>query len=189
VTADAASEPEVPIAHGDGQPRAYAECIRIARRLRTPGYAPVGLLPADAATVIAPIGIQLAATIVDVTGQASAFVESLARVRAQATSPTSTRGATRWLRTSVALVTPAREQAPCAQAAAACEAIEGALARFGHVVVDLTGFDRNGELAMVLASVRRVVIVASALETTERAVLDAVVRIPRPKRLGVMLIG
>jgi hypothetical protein len=187
--ADAASAPEVPIAHGDDEPRAYAECIRIARHLRTPGYAPVGLLPADAATVIAPLGIQLAATIVDVTGQASAFVESSAGMGAQAPSTTSTRGATRWLRTSVALISPARERAPCAQAAAACEAIEGAAARFGHVVVDLTGFERNGEIATVLASVRRVVIVASALETTERAVLDAVAHIPRPKRLGVMLLG
>jgi hypothetical protein len=189
VTADAGLDFEVPIVLRDEEPIAYAEGIRIARRLRAPGYAPVGLLPADDATVAAPVCVQLAAALVDVTAHSSAFVHAMARPPAPSSGVSPPRGATRWLQPSLALVTPSREEAPCAQAAAAREAIEYAAARFRHVVVDLSGFARIGELATVLASVRRVVVVASALVTTERAVLEAVALVPRPKRMGVMLVG
>lgn len=193
VTVDALFELGVPISDGDDEPLPYAECIRIARRLRTPGYAPVGLVPAAEDVPVTPLAIQLASALIDLTDQDTAYVDGLARIPTRSwTSADADDGARvslRWLRARLAIATPAPAMGPCGKAAAGRDAIAAAARRFRHVVVDFTGFASIGELASALGEVNRIVIVASAVATTEAAVLATSAAMPRSKQLGVMLVG
>lgn len=172
---------DLTIAGEEDSPAAYAECIRIARRLRTPGYAPIGLVPAPGVEV-EPVAMRLAAALVDLSAQPTALVYALARSARR-------RGSIRWLRPALAVITPEAAVHAAGKAAAARAAIARAGDSFRHILVDLSGLEALGELQSVLRSVQRIAVVASARATRETEVLALARSLPAPKQLGVMLVG
>ncbi len=196
VTAEAIYELGVPIADPDAEPLAYGECARIARRLRAPGYAPIGLAPAGPDVAVPPVGIQIASVFVDLTGASAAYVDAFGRIPTRAWStpdgsrgPCNTLPTSRWLRDGLAIVTPAAAWSPRHRALAGKRAVREVERGFRHIVVDLSGFDELGERDEIVDSLRSVVIVAAARRTTEDALLAAVEGVPPAKRAGAVLVG
>jgi hypothetical protein len=213
----------------------HSECVRIARRLQASGVKIVGFVPTSDRVAVPPVALELGSALVELTGSTVALVDANVRYPAMAglagddgaeRAPTSSRRAghestasgapagagifrTRWLRPSLAMLTPPgadrapassrsgeREPTASRAPAGAGEAVP-ALARlllegvdlFRHVLVDLTGFDLLGEHASAAACMDGVILVGQAHLTRERHILRYAEELPAGRLLGVLLVG
>ena len=174
-------------------PAVRDECIRIARRLHVSGRKIFGLLPAGNDVAVPPIGVQLGLALTEVSGGTAAFVDAnlrwpaiseIAAGDADDDSPF----ATRWLRGTLALLTPPRAGAAGAGLPQLARLIQHSTELFAHALVDLTGFRKIGEHLAAIEMCDGVVVVARARRTREDVLLR--VRHELGRQLsGVILLG
>jgi hypothetical protein len=180
---------------GPGGARIRAECIRIARRLFHSQRKVIGLLPASDDIGVSSVAVQLGLALAEVSGATVAFVD--ANVRWPAISelaggvePDAGSGfATRWLRGSLALLTPPRAGDAGAGVPHLARVLREGSELFAQVLVDLTGFKRLGEHLAAIEMVDAVAVIARAAHTTERTLLRLAHELPPAKNLGVLLLG
>jgi hypothetical protein len=168
------------------------ECIRIARRLRVSGHKILGLLPAASDVAVPPIGVQLGLALAEVSGATVAFVDANLRWPAISAIVGETDDheafATKWLRGTLALLTPPRAGAAGAGLPQLARLIQHSTELFAHALVDLTGFRKIGEHLAAIEMCDAVVVIARAGVTDELALLR--IREELTKQLmGVVLLG
>jgi len=184
----------------------HSECVRIARRLNAARQKVVGFIPANHKVAVPPLALQLGSALVELTGATVAFVDANVRYPAlsamaeEGTAPEEEHAArdtqgrprvfrTRWLRGSLAVLTPpAAELAGEAVPALARLLLDG-VDLFEYVLVDLTGFDVLGEHASAAACMDAVILVGQAHRTRERDLLRFLREMPPSRFLGVLMVG
>lgn len=185
----------IPIADGQsGELR--AACARIARRIHGDAIRVIGFVPGDDRVAVPPLLIQLGSALCDLTGATIAVVDANVRYpglaalnRGQSTDHDDSVFSTRWLRGSLALLSPPRvERAGEVVPQLARVLLDGA-DLFAHVLVDLTGFELLGEHASAAACMDGVALVARAHHTHERELVELSRLMPRGRFLGVVLVG
>ncbi len=182
----------------DGAPlgELQAACARIARRIRGERLRVVGFVPSDDQVAVPPVIIHLGLALGSLTGATVAVVDAnvrypaLAQIsRGERTDHDDSVFATRWLRDSLALITPPRvEQAGAVVPQLAKVLLEGS-DLFAHVLVDLTGFELLGEHASAAACMDAVAVVGRAHRTRERELVELARLMPHGRFLGVLLVG
>ena len=173
-----------------------AACARIARHIHTNKLRVVGFVPSDDLVAVPPVTIHLGLALCQLTGATVAVVDANVRYPALAGIAHGSRTdhddsvfATRWLRDSLALLTPPRvEQAGEVVPQLARVLLEGA-DLFAHVLVDLTGFELLGEHASAGACMDAVAVVGRAHKTRERELIELARLMPHGRFLGVLLVG
>jgi len=173
----------------DVDPVVRDECVRVARRIV--GAKVVGLLPASNDIGVPGVGVQLGLALAEVSLGTVAFVDANLRWPAILSAEVANAEpfATRWLRGSLALLTPQRIQAAGAGVPQLRQLLASGSELFAHVLVDLTGFKKLGEHLAAMQLVDGVVIVARVGRTTEGELLRLGHELPASRNLGVMLTG
>jgi hypothetical protein len=177
-------------------PEIRAECIRIARRLRHSGCKIIGLLPASSDIGVPPIAVQLGLALAEVSGATIAFVDANLRWPAiseiaddEPPVDDAAAFATRWLRGSLALLTPPRAGDAGAGVPHLARVIREGSELFAQVLVDLTGFKKLGEHLAAIEMVDGVLVIGRAGRTREDELLRLNHELPRARNLGVLLLG
>lgn len=173
-----------------------AAAAPVVRRIREEGVRVIGFVPADAEVAVPPVLLQLGLALCEATGGTVAVVDANVRypglpmlARGRATDHAASVFSTRWLRGSLALLTPPRvERAGEVVPQLARALLEGA-ELFGHVLVDLTGFELLGEHGSAAACMDAVALVGRARHTREDALLALAALMPPGRFLGVLLAG
>ena len=173
-----------------------AACARIARRIHADKLRVIGFVPTDDRVGVPPVAIHLGLAVCNLTGATVAVVDANVRYPALAqvshggsTDKGDTVFATRWLRGSLALLTPPRvERAGEVVPQLARLLLEGS-DLFAHVLVDLTGFELLGEHASAAACMDAVAIVGRAHRSRERELVELSQLMPHGRFLGVLLVG
>lgn len=173
-----------------------AACARIARRIHTDRLRVVGFVPSDDKVAVPPVIIHLGLALCKLTGATVAVVDANVRYpalggisRGSHTDHDETVFSTRWIRDSLALLTPPRvEQAGEVVPQLARALVEGS-DLFAHVLVDLTGFELLGEHASAAACMDAVALVGRAHRTRERELVELANLMPHGRLLGVLLVG
>ena len=179
---------------GDGLVR--AACAQIARRIHTDRIRVVGFVPGDDEVAVPPLCIQLGLSLCDLTGGTVAVVDANVRypglamlAKGQSTDHAESVFTTRWLRGSLALLSPPRvERAGEVVPQLARVLLEGS-DLFAHVLVDLTGFELLGEHASAAACMDAVAVVGRAHHTREQELIELAQLMPHGRFLGVLLVG
>jgi hypothetical protein len=96
---------------------------------------------------------------------------------------------TRWLRGSLALLSPPRVERAGEVVPQLARALLDGADLFGHVLVDLTGFELLGEHGSAAACMDAVALVGRAHHTRERELLELAQLMPQGRFLGVLLVG
>jgi hypothetical protein len=186
----------IEVIDADVDPRVHTECVRIARRLRLSGRRVFGLWPSGADVAVPPLAIQLGVALVELSGATVAYVD--ANVRRPAVSELvagrprdgdETIFATRWLRGSLALLTPTEAGDAGAGVPQLRRVIERGTELFAHVLVDLTGFDQFGDHLSAVDLVEGVLLVGRAGRTREKELLRLAWQLAPEQNLGVLLVG
>ncbi len=189
---------------GPGAGEVRAACARIARRIHGDRLRVVGFVPSDDQVAVPPLIIHLGLALCDLTGATVAVVDAnvrypgLAKV-ARGPRPDDERGpwpaghesvfSTRWLRGSLALLSPPRvERAGEVVPQLARVLLDGA-DLFAHVLVDLTGFELLGEHASAAACMDAVALVGTAHRSREQELVALAQLMPHGRFLGVLLVG
>jgi len=182
-----------------------AACARVARRIHHDKHRVVGFVPCSDKVAVPPVIIQLGLALCDLTGATIAVVDANVRYpgltpRARtapgaAASPKPSTAendsvfATRWLRGSLALLSPPRvEHAGQVVPQLARVLLDGA-DLFAHVLVDLTGFELLGEHGSAAACMDAVALVGRAHQTREQELLALAPLMPQDRFLGILLVG
>jgi hypothetical protein len=177
-----------------------AEATRIARRLHAARVKAIGLVPADPRVAVPPVAIQIGLSLCDLTGGTVAVVDAnvrypgmqmLARGQAEPGAGEADEAvfATRWLRGSLALLTPPRvERAGEVVPQLARLLLDGA-SLFEHILCDLTGFELLGEHGSAAACMDAVIVVGRAHHTREADLLALRRLMPEGRFMGVLLVG
>jgi hypothetical protein len=173
-----------------------AAAARIARRITADRLRVIGFVPSNDAVAVPPLLIQLGLALVDLTGATIAVVDANVRYpglpglnRGQSTDKSDSVFSTRWLRGSLALLSPPHvERAGEVVPQLARVLLDGA-DLFAHVLVDLTGFELLGEHASAAACMDAVAVVGRAHHTKERELVELAQLMPAGRFLGVLLIG
>jgi hypothetical protein len=173
-----------------------AACARIARRIHADKLRVVGFVPCDDNVAVPPVAIHLGLALCNLTGATIGVVDANVRYPAlaelskgQHTDHDDSVFATRWLRGSLALLTPPRvEQAGEVVPQLARVLLESA-DLFAHVLVDLTGFELLGEHASAAACMDAVALVSRAHRSRERELVELAQLMPHGRFLGVLLVG
>lgn len=173
-----------------------AACAPVVRRIRADGLRVIGFIPSDDKVAVPPLLIQLGLALCDATGNTVAVVDANVRYPGLPTvakdAPTlhdQSVFSTRWLRGSLALISPPHaERAGQVVPQLARVLIEGA-ELFGHVLVDLTGFELLGEHATAAACMDAVALVGRAHKTHESDLVGLADLMPQGRFLGVLLVG
>jgi hypothetical protein len=179
---------------GDEAPGVRAECMRIARRLLAERTKVIGFIPVGNEVGVPSVVIQIGLAMVELSGATAAYVDANVRYPALRELSASADDdnavfSTRWIKGSLALLTPHRaERAGEAVPALASLLLDGA-ELFEHVLVDLTGFELLGEHASAASCMDGVVLIGRAHETRDKDVLDFVSEMPKSRFLGVLLVG
>lgn len=181
---------------GEEAPEVRAECMRIARRLLLEQRKVIGFIPAKDTVGVPSVAIQIGLALVELSGATAAYVD--ANVRYPALAELS-RGAsdgkigsmfsTRWIKGSLALLTPHRAEKAGEAVPALANLLLDGVPLFEHVLVDLTGFELLGEHASAAACMDAVVLVGRAHETREADILQFMSEMPQSRFLGVLLVG
>jgi hypothetical protein len=181
------------IATGDGELK--AACARIARRLHAEKIRVVGFVPSDPIVAVPPVIIQLGLALTELTGATVAVVDANVRypgltlAKGGQSDSDSTVFSTRWLRGSLALLSPPRlERAGEVVPQLARVLLDGS-DLFAHVLVDLTGFELLGEHGSAAACMDAVALVGRAHYTKEHELLQLAPLMPQNRFLGVLLVG
>jgi hypothetical protein len=176
--------------------RLRVQCIPAARRIVHAQRAVVGLLPASDKVGIPAIAVELGLAIAEVTGAPAAFVDANVRWPAISTIAVGARPdddesmfATRWLRGTLALLTPPRAGAAGAGLPQLARVIQRAGEIFAHLLIDLTGFKKIGEHLAAIEMMDGVVVVARAGLTREDELLHLNHELPPRANLGVLIAG
>ncbi|MBI4508370.1 MAG: hypothetical protein HY698_01960 [Deltaproteobacteria bacterium] len=177
-------------------PRVHAECMRIARRLRQHRARIIGMLPASADVAVPPIALQLGLAFMELTGATIAVVDANVRwpafsslVSGEPVTPDESLYATRWLRSSLAVLTPPHPGDAGAGLPELARMLRGKMDLFAYVLVDLSGFDVLGEHLAAVDCVEGIIVVASAGRTTSDQLLRLQRELPASRHLGVLLAG
>ncbi|HUJ60946.1 MAG TPA: hypothetical protein VLX92_20725 [Kofleriaceae bacterium] len=173
-----------------------AACARVARRIHGEHIRVVGFVPSDDRVAVPPLLVHLGLALCDFTGGTVAVVDANVRypalaaiARGQRTDTDDTVFSTRWLRGSLALLSPPRvEQAGEVVPQLARVLLDGS-DLFAHVLVDLTGFELLGEHASAAACMDAVALVGRAHRTRERELMELAQLMPHGRFLGVLLVG
>jgi hypothetical protein len=173
-----------------------AACVRIARQIHRDNLRVVGFVPSDDAVAVPPVLVHLGLALCNITAGTVAVVDAnvrypgLAQVSRGLTADSEgSVFTTRWLRGSLALLSPPRvERAGEVVPQLARVLLEGA-DLFGHVLVDLTGFELLGEHASAAACMDSVAIVSRAHHTREQELLELAKLMPQNRFMGVLLVG
>lgn len=180
----------------DDDPEVRLECMRIAQRLVESGHQVIGLIPTSPQVAIPPLGVQLGMALTELTGSTVAFVDANVRypglaglTRGEATDSDRSVFTTRWLRGSLALLTPPENERPGAAVPQLARFLLDDIDIFSHVLVDLTGFEVLGEHASAAACMDAVMLVGQAHKTRERTLLGFKSEMPKGRFLGVLLVG
>lgn len=193
---DALASIGIELAAGDDLPEVRAECIRIARRLHAAKTKIIGFVPADPKVAVPPIAIQVGNALCDLTGATIAVVDANVRypglsqlARGAAADHDQSVYSTRWIRGSLALLTPPHaERAGEIVPQLARLLLEG-VDLFEHVLCDLTGLELLGEHASAAACMDSVILVARAHRTHENDLLAMRRAIAPDRFMGVLLVG
>jgi hypothetical protein len=169
-----------------------AECARMARRMSERLVHVVGLLPAGDDVAVPGVAIQLGRALADKRTTPVAVVDAhaswpCARMLATA-GPEGSPVALSWLVENLALLTPRSFHAG-AMLGQLTAVIRDTGAAFGHLVVDLTGFNHLGEQLAAFDLVEGVALVARGGRTPLREIQRRFREIPDGRRLGVLLTG
>ena len=173
-----------------------AECMRVARRLRLTGRRVFGFAPADDLTALPPTLLQLGVAMMELAGSTVAYLDAnthwpaLPAYLTQITKDESNdRFVAKWLLESLALIVPTENQ----HASEAVPQLERVLTEgveiFEHVLVDLTGFDRLGELDGAIRLMDKVILVARSGSIRESTLLGLQTRIGKDRIFGTLLIS
>jgi hypothetical protein len=177
-------------------PEVHEACIRIARRLYTSQNKIIGFIPAAADIAVPPIAIQIGSALTELTGATVAVVDANVRYPAMSAlaegSSTDTDDSvfsTRWLRGSLALLTPPKAERAGEVVPQLARLLLDGVELFGHVLVDLTGLELLGEHASAAACMDAVIVVGRAHRTHEEDLLGLRRLIPTNRFLGILLVG
>ena len=173
-----------------------AACARIARRIREDKIKVIGFVPSDDTVAVPPLIIQLGLALGEVSGNTVAVVDANLRFpglpmlnQGKAVDHQGSAFSTRWLRGSLALLSPPRaERAGEVVPQLARVLLEG-VDLFAHVLVDLTGFELLGEHATAAACMDAVALVGRAHQTREQELVKLAELMPNGRFLGVLLVG
>jgi hypothetical protein len=165
---------------------------RLARILRDRRVRAIGLVPASDAVAVPPLALGLAGALAAAGAADVAAVDPLGRWSG---APEGGRGAagaewytTEWLAEGVAVISPLTAGAATALPLVD-RLVREELARYLHLVVDLTGFDRLGERDAAAALLDGVLAVARCGATRVPEVARALEGVPGTRALGVVLSG
>ncbi len=185
----------IELAAGEALPAVRAECLRIARRLHASHLKIIGLVPAEAKVAVPPVAIQVGHALCDLTGATVAVVDAnvrypglsqLARGRADHDDSVYS---TRWLRGSLALLTPPRAERAGEIVPQLARLLLDGVDVFAHVLCDLTGLELLGEHASAAACMDAVIVVARAGRTREDELRALHRLMPTDRFMGVLLVG
>ena len=183
---------------GDDLGEMRAACAKIARRLIKIGQQlparVIGFVPAGDDVAVPPAMIQLALSLSNQTGAPTAVVDANVRYPGlSALASESKHGdtvySTRWISQSVALLSPRGLEHAGEVVPQLARVVADGVDLFGHMLVDLTGFELIGEHASAAAGMDLVIVVARTHRTREPALLALAQVLPPDKFLGVVLVG
>ncbi len=179
-----------------GTGEVQAACIQIARRIHSERLRVIGFVPSNDRVAVPPVIAQLGLALCDMTGGTVGVVDANVRypglahlAKGQPTDHDHGVFTTRWLRGSLALLSPPRVE----RAGEVVPQLERVLLEgsdlFAHVLVDLTGFELLGEHAAAAAGMDAVAIVGEAHHSREQELVELARLMPRGQFLGVLLVG
>ena len=179
------------------EPRVRIETLRVARRLHAAGRKVVGLIPSDDEVAVPPIAVQLGVALADLTGATVAYLDANVRWPAVSevaagesrSSESESLFATRWLRGSLALLTPRHAERAGDVLPQLERVLFDGVELFEYVLVDLSGFDLLGEHAAAALAMDGVILVARAGRSRETDLMRLRDEIDPDRLLGVMLVG
>jgi hypothetical protein len=170
--------------------------MRIARRLRDEGVRVAGFVPTDDEVGVPALLVQIGLALCALTGGTVAVVDANVRYpglpaigEERAPALASTVFSTRWLRGSLALLTPPHAERAGDVVPQLARALLECTELFGHVLVDLTGFELLGEHATAAACMDAVAIVGRVGTSRDTELAQLARLMPRGRFLGVMLVG
>ncbi|MDX2088905.1 MAG: hypothetical protein SFX73_13695 [Kofleriaceae bacterium] len=173
--------------------RRAAACTRIAHRLRTDGLRVVGFVPADPRVSVAPLLVEIGLALCELAGTTVAVVDANARYPSLPNLAKIAQGSAaysaRWLRGALALISPSRADRSGEVVPRLARVLLETNDLFGHLLVDLSGFERLGEHATAAACMDAVGIVGRAHQTHERTLNKLAAAMPQDRFLGVVLVG
>lgn len=181
---------------GPGMGHVQAACARIARRIHTERLRAVGFVPSNDRVAVPPVIVHLGLALCDMTGATVGVVDANVRypgladiAKGQYVDRDNGVFSTRWLRGSLALLSPPRVE----RAGEVVPQLERVLLEgsdlFAHVLVDLTGFELLGEHAAAASCMDAVAIVGEAHQSREQELVELARLMPRGRFLGVLLVG
>ena len=181
---------------GEDLSQLRAACTRIARRLHKGGTKVVGFVPVDTKVAVPPLLIHLGLALCDLTGATIAVVDANVRypglsvlAQGQNVDHGESVFSTRWLRGSLALLTPPRVERSGEVVPQLARALLDGADLFAHVLVDLTGFDLIGEHGSAAACMDAVALVGRAHKTRDKQLIELSRLMPEDRFLGVVLVG
>lgn len=182
---------------GPGLGDLQAECVRIAHKFHQDKTRVIGFVPSDDRVAVPPVMIHLGLALCNLSGATVAVVDANMRypaltqvARAAADrAPDEPAFAVRWLRNSLALLTPPRVERAGEVVQQLARMLLESSDLFGHVLVDLTGFELLGEHGSAAACMDGVVIVGRAHHTREQELIELARVMPAGRFLGVLLVG
>jgi hypothetical protein len=173
-----------------------AACARVARRITADKLRVVGFVPTSDSVAVPPVIIQLGLALCDLTGATIAVVDANVRYpglseisRGVHTDHDDSVFATRWLRGSLALLSPPRVERAGEVVPQLARALLDGADLFAHVLVDLTGFELIGEHGSAAACMDAVALVGRAHHTREHELLELARLMPADRFLGILLVG
>src|SRR5688572_15830666 len=181
---------------GEGMGDVRAACAMVARRIHSEGLRVVGFVPSNDRVAVPPVIVHLGLALCDLTGATVGVVDANVRypglahlAKGQSTDREYGVFSTRWLRGSLALLSPPRvERAGDVVPQLARVLLEGS-DLFAHVLVDLTGFELLGEHGSAAACCDAVALVRRAHTTREHELIALTHLMRHGRFMGVLLVG
>jgi hypothetical protein len=140
--------------------------------------------------------IQLGLSLCELTGATVAVVDANVRYpglgalnQGKQTDSDETVFSTRWLRGSLALLSPPRVERAGEVVPQLARVLLDGSDLFAHVLVDLTGFELLGEHGSAAACMDAVALVGRAHHTREHELLELAPLMPQGRFLGILLVG
>lgn len=180
---------------GPGMGDVQAACARIAHRIHDERLRVVGFVPSNDRVAVPPVIVHLGLSLCDLTGATVAVVDANVRYPGLANVAQGVREdrdgvfTTRWLRGSLALLSPPRVERAGDVVPQLYRVLDEGADLFAHVLVDLTGFELLGEHAAAAAAMDGVAVVGQAHHSREQELMELARLMPRGRFLGVLLVG
>ena len=181
---------------GPGMGDVQAACARIARRIHSERLRVVGFVPSNDRVAVPPVTVHLGLALCDLTGATVAVVDANVRypglpqvAHGQHVDHDGSVFSTRWLRGSLALLSPPRVERAGEVVPQLRRVLNEGSDLFAHVLVDLTGFELLGEHAAAAGCMDAVAVVGGAHDSREQELVELARLMPRGRFLGVLLVG